>query len=274
MSEQARISYLEQLGIDSFVPRVTLAYAPESYQCIFYELSESHAVERSPTDNENTASVASEKTAVIIGVDDPDTAGLMADSRPQRAETVVGDLMDRLNREPVSRSAASPTEVAPEAKKLAPVERPTFSLSIWRASAPLLIIDSHRQGAALPTERLLHNMLRHSRWRSPQLQPCQYQHWPMQGVSEEHSGWQGAKDMFDSFFEGIFATGSVDCVWLLGDKAYRAANGESEDDERPFSVLCFTEVILSKNSVRALVLPSLADILEQPSVKKKIWPLI
>ena len=298
MSERARITYLECLGIESFVPRVILPYAPESDLCIDSELDESSLVEEGGLDAQvgatsmrageslagdlinslkREAATPKVKKAPLTVVSPAsrqrigENESAEFDSAPAaqaRAEATVGEL------------AKSEPSVAGEVKNAEPTERAEntekleFSLAIWRTAAPLLVIDSHRQGAAFPTERLLINMLRHSVWKSPRLSPCQHQHWPLLGLQPEHSGWQGAKEMLDCFFEGIVATQQIDCLWLMGEEAYRAANGEQAKNERPFQDVCFTETILRNNSARAVILPSLADILEQPLIKSKIWPLI
>lgn len=271
MNEELRMTYLQHLGIESFFPRVALPYAQESVLCIFDEPSDGAVVESPCLDA---------KESII---------------EPQAASTVVGKVIDNLQREnfdnniargsPLTERPVVESPVAENAGVAAlpssqtldnpsPAELPKFTLAVWRATVPLVVIDSHRPGEALPTERLLANILRHSLWKSPQLHRCEFQRWPLEAAREEHSGWRDAKEMLECFLDGVFVAQRVDRLWLMGEQAYRAANGESEQEEKAFSDICFTEIVLRKNGTRAVVLPSLAEVLEKPLLKGRIWPLV
>jgi len=275
--------------IETFVPRSALLYAPEPKLCILPELKAESLVEKTDFSpslkgakaasalvgrvveelREPSKSAVVEEGAVVEGPAQPSA------STSRGAEVLAKGAVGGEERTDKEKPAVeAPVGLAPEA-----LEKPTFSLAIWRCSSPLLIIDSHQRGGALPTERLLTNMLRHSRWGASQLKPCEFVHWPLLGIDDASNTWAGAREMLASFLDGIFLHQSIEHVWLLGEDAFRVAGAQIEasaeaQGENDYQAHCYKTVALKDNEATALVLPSLAQVLHEPLLKAKIWPSI
>lgn len=266
MNERQRAEYLEAMGIHVFVPRYILPSASASRQALLPEPSVIEA-EREAGSVDTTLN-QTERTPV---------AGGGEQNSNHRVSGLVSGIIDELaGKEPVVRSkvpvdaAHSPAKRVLEALEApAPVETVHFSLSLWRVSESLLVIDAHQARQALPTGTLLSNMLFAKGLSSP-LPPSEVLAWPMVGSRPDEGGWLQASEMVQAFLNARLERQPVQFIWLMGEAAYRAVfAGESDYQE------CFGQLKdLPALGCLATVLPSLQDMLKTPSLKAPAWQAI
>ncbi len=244
MNELSRMQYLHTFGIDCFVPRFILPAAKVSGPC---SLSPSVAPEAASGGVEGFSVRAVPAPENHRGRSDETTAGepgatAPANSAPQRILSPVVEMA-------VSSQASA-----------------RFSLALWRVSASLQVIDSHRRGEALPTHALLQNMLAATELLASDLPKAEHLHWPM--VETHHdASWTAARQMAQGFFEGRFAENPVVRLLLLGEDAFNVVLG----GEEAFAESIFSRVAVEAFGATALVLPSLSELLSEPQLKCRAW---
>lgn len=252
MNELQRQAYLSVLGIENYMPRWYLPYAPEPVSCILPLIGD---------DNSSVVSVASEANASPSIV----TFSTKLDSM------VAIEMLGNLD---VRQKPIAPVQVASilqqiEEKK-APVVAP-FSLSLWRPVPGFLIIDSRNTSMALPTELLLSNMLRAVLGTLKHDLKEEVLRWPMienRFVSRTASD---ARNELQTWLAVENELRPINRLWLLGENAaqYFVATDISALDCRwqrvPVSGL------VGQASINALLLPSLNELLEKPTDKALLW---
>lgn len=147
------------------------------------------------------------------------------------------------------------------------VELASFSLCLWRVSESVQVIDSRRPGAALPTHALLANILTQLKIMDRPLPAAEILDWPLVDNSSYDQSWHAATDMVNAFLEGKLLAKPVSTILLMGDDAVNAVLGKSSDHE----ALHFQWRDIDTFACRGLILPSLADILYSPTLKKPVW---
>jgi hypothetical protein len=142
----------------------------------------------------------------------------------------------------------------------------SFSLSIWRPLAGILIIDSRNVALALPTEILLNNMLRAYFNHSNFLLNEEVFQWPMLGI--KHNINQGdARAELQTWLSVEHEQRPIQALWLMGEAA--AQNWLPNDVD--YAALVWTQQRLEELNLSALILPSLNEFLQQPLYKSKLW---
>ena len=142
-----------------------------------------------------------------------------------------------------------------------------FSLSIWRASDHLLVIDSRQSGQALPDQLLLTNILVSQNLLPASLPPVEIIHWPIVESRTQHQGWKAARDMVGNFLEGRILPKPVKFIYLMGEDAFNAVLGEKQN----YLECLWQNIPLDAFAAEAIVLPSLFELLTQPALKKAVW---
>lgn len=265
MNERRRTEYLEAMGIQTFVPRWILPAARPSQQA---PLPEPEAVE-SPAKDERPAMAQTQALA----------ASETRATSTQRVTGVVSGIIGELAGQEAMR--AKP-ESAPSASIHTPAKRvldvlegsPTteivsFSLSLWRVSDGLMVIDSHQAKQALPTHTLLSNILLAKGMRTPLSRP-EVLSWPMVGGAADEGGWQQACEMVQAFLNARFERQPVQSVWLMGEAAYRAVCAGEDHYRENMGKMRDLDTL----NCLAVVLPSLTDMLKSPSLKAPAWQAI
>jgi hypothetical protein len=151
-------------------------------------------------------------------------------------------------------------------EKKAPVVQP-FSLSIYRPQPGFLIIDSRNTKLALPTEVLLNNLLRvHLKVVQPALGE-EVLRWPMienRFVSRtEHD----ARNELQTWLAVENELRPIHSLWLMGESAARYWLDAGSD----WAAICCTTQPIKDLSLQALILPSLNQLLQNPSQKSRLW---
>lgn len=262
MNERQRTEYLEAMGIHVFVPRWILPAAAPSVQAPLPAAHVQPAVEQAldhdggpPAERQPRKEAGQQVTGLVS-----DIIGELAGKESVRSGQSSAPA------DPASSPAKRVLDVLGSAP---PVEAVHFSLTLWRVSESLLVIDSHQARQALPTGALLGNMLFAKGLRT-QLPSSEVLGWPMVGSKEGEGGWEQASEMVLAFLNARFERQPVQYVWLMGEAAYRAVYaGESDYQESIGQLRDLTTLGCS-----GVVLPSLADMLKSPSLKAPAWQAI
>lgn len=249
MNELQRMQYLEAMGVDMFVPRFVLPHAPAPRLA---ELPQSGEIavavaEREPAvSEEHEQRVLPGRAAAVNRIVDLD---FQTKSQKQKADESA------VEKKP---AVPKPVSESPAAKEIA-----RFSLALWRINSDVLVVDSRRPKAALPTETLLSNILFQLNLLRQPLPKAEFLNWPMAGGNDH--GWDAASEMARAFLEGRLLSSPVRYMIIMGSEAGRAILQQDKPDHIGETVRM--EVFAAD----ALVLPSLADILYQPELKKRVW---
>ncbi len=250
MNERLRMEYLEAMGIAMFVPRRVLPHAKASLPA---------ALPQS----------VSEEPAAATPVE-PAEVSAPKPTAPRAAPVAVSDIMDSLTRPSAPAEPAPPPEVAPEAEgaSVAEVESSVqFALSIWRPSPALMILDSRHAGGALPTQALLDNILRAKGIRLSSTKP-DILIWPPGGMTPA-PGWRAAREMLQAFLQARLERQPVQYLWLMGESACNAVLAN-----QPYQDNLGKAINVDALGSLAVILPSLADMLQQPALKARTWAAI
>lgn len=238
LNEAQRREYLQAMGIAQYVPRWILPGAKPSPRIeLPYE--------------ETVVETVTAPAAEIV----PEP--------PRVLTTVVTGLVEALS--PTRKSIAAAGE------KPAPTEVevvPNFALSIWRPSTALLVLDARPSGQALPTQSLLHNILRAKGIETLNGSPDVLRWPPMAG--QPAGTWVAVHEMTLAFLQARLELQPATYLWLMGENAYRAvvADGKAYGE-------CLGQALnLEALGTLALVLPSLSDMLHQPHLKAITWSAI
>ncbi len=285
MNERQRMQYLEVMGIDTFVPRFLLSGAKVSGVCELPVITESIT----PEPNKALASLGFTK-GVVSNVDaslqpaiETGNAGARSESSGLERVSIAGIISSKAEQvqekreEGQSKADNNKTDKpALDLKSLisvqVPKEQVRFSLALWHVGN-LQAIDSRKQGDALPTDALLTNILRSFDCLESHLPKVEILHWPMVETAQEN-GWGAAKEMVHGFLDGRLMAKPVSHILLFGQDAYQSVLGEAsgvEADDTSFLKAQYTAVHVEAFDATAIILPSLADILRQPSSKLDVW---
>lgn len=265
MNEQRRMQYLEELGIEMFVPRWILPAAKASVQALLPE----------PSPAETPSAVAVSAAATVLSVASVAPVAVMSEPqvRPERTEPqavsglvsgIIGELGGKSAEADKPRTASRPPqEAGTEAQAV------HFSLSIWPVNANLMVLDSRHAREALPTQALLRNIVFAKGFSEPLTKP-EVLNWPLFAAVEYTGGWDEAGEMVRAFLKARLELQPVQTLWVMGMDAYGALFGETASYEgKVGSVLDIPEL-----ATLGVVLPSLTDVLKQPQLKAKVWSTI
>lgn len=282
MNEQQRTAYLEAMGIQVFVPRWTLPAARPSRQAPLPEPVQSHPSSQALGNPDFSQSGYDESNGSEPGYGASGHGFSHRETSNPAARNLTGMLSGIINQLEAKGSShsklppASPAEpAASPAKRVldvlagpAPSEGVRFSLSLWRATEGLMVIDSHQARQALPTSTLLNNMLFAKGWRMPLARP-EVLNWPMVGGTDD-GGWPQACEMVQAFLNARCERQPVQSIWLMGEAAYRAVCDGSDDYQKNIGHMRDLPTL----GCLAVVLPSLTDMLKSPSLKAPAWQAI
>ena len=256
MNELQRQHYLSALGVDTYMPRWHLPYAPLSVVC---ELPLASIDVQSPTKIE--ASV--ESVAPLI-----QTAHLTKtlSNEVSPVNNLMGDILETKK---AIKSATLPTSAADILAQLnaKPVTIDAFSLSIWRPVEGVMIIDSRNTKLALPTEILLNNILR-SIFSNQTLKPQEeILRWPMIENSFAKRTVDDARTELQTWLSVQNEIRPIRYLWLMGSNAAAYLLPA----QTVISDALFQSVALADSTIHALNLPSLNELLQKPATKQKLF---
>lgn len=249
MTEQRRLEYLDALGIEQFVPRKVLPGAKPSLALIRTAIIDTAA-----------ADVTSDSVA------HPEIQPLpLTDHAVKPVAALVEQVTTRLaSPDATTAFISQPTKQPPRPQSsLVPPQRVLrFALTVWHLPG-WLWIDSRQSQQALPTDALLHNILFALKINQPV--KAEVITWPPVESPLQTQDWPEARDMLNSFLAPRLNAGER--LILLGEAAYNACTqGPFDYAERLAQGLP-----LQHPTNPCLLLPSLAQLLNQPALKAGMW---
>ncbi len=292
MLEQRRQQYLSVLGIENYVPRRIAAGAASSILL-------SDELLQIPSITESAEGSADIYTDAKVGVEKniqkeinaatdtssvPDVSsllqGLGGENKKIDGAFEATNKTERL----IAASTASEKvdeiqdDISSESSERVPVN---FALSVWRVSADCLVIDSREPGTALPTDRLLQNILRTIGYSVVQLPPSETIRWPVfigdkfakkkNGSSmtkEQHDNEVNqARAMVQAYITAQTTKMPIKTLVVMGKNAMYYSLDEASD----FAKLQGTFIEDSPWQANVIVTPSLFSMLQEPLLKEVTW---
>jgi hypothetical protein len=310
MLEKHRLTYLDALGIENYMPRYQLTNALPSQL-----LSDDALREPAAFSTADIHSVELDSGRVIA---DKNVLGECEKNTPDAilpTPSVAVEVMDVLGIAPnvssdVSGNSAdvashsSPVDVVEGIDKKAAVSEALvntastaektdirFSLNIWRIQNELLVIDSREPAAALPTEKLLQNILRSIGYPLAQLPPSDLLRWPLfttkkfankkltqtsanQSINQsinQSSEEDEARAMVQAYLSAQCSRAPIKILLLLGKNSANFALTPSGDTDVFYDQHKGTAVDTPLWESKVLVVPSLVEMLHDPMQKQITW---
>jgi len=263
MNELQRQRYLSALGVESYAPRWLLPGAPEPVLCTRLPVAAAEGEPEPanlPADAQPGAASSDVSTELrTLSGRVPETRGEPRGSTeaPQALSDVLRQIADS---EAAPAALQSPAARPPEKQNALPVVAP-FTLSIWRSSLPVLVLDSREPKAAMPTERLLRNLLR----SLGEVDTASIHEEILTCPLVPRATPADARSELSAWLDAELTRRPVQKVLLMGQNAARYL--VAEDSEH--TVLQWLS--LPGFEVRALTAPSLVDLLRDPSQKRSLW---
>jgi hypothetical protein len=256
MNELQRQHYLSALGVDTYMPRWHLPFAPQSNVCELPVIP--NDVQASANMETKVESVTSQIQLVQV------IKTLSNEASP--VNHLMGDILETKK---AVKSVALTTNAADILAQLntKPITIDAFSLSIWRPVEGVMIIDSRNTKLALPTELLLNNILR-SVFSNQALKPQEeVLRWPMIENSFAKRTADDARTELQTWLSVQHELRPIRYLWLMGSNAttYLVQQQISVADT------IFQSVTLADPIIQALNLPSLNELLQNPSTKKTLF---
>ncbi|MFL0811613.1 MAG: hypothetical protein K6L76_14430 [Agarilytica sp.] len=262
MNEYQRMQYLDAMGIDTYVPRVLLPAAKVSEQLYIPKVEAVPVGEAQSPVVEPEVSVRSSAGPQRVSIDlDSVLAGASGGAEPSADDAKKGVESDK---EPVKAEVTLKSLARGDVPQ-SQTDAVRFSLALWRVG-DWQIIDSRRQGDALPTDRLLANMLQQLGKLDVNLPRVEILNWPAV-ENKANQGWPEARALVQGFLDGRILAKPVSHFILMGQDAAHAVLGE----ELNFLEKQHTTQAVSDFNAKALVLPSLSDLLYAPHLKRDTW---
>jgi hypothetical protein len=246
MNEYQRQAYLSGLGLDNYMPRWLLPLAPEPVACVLpsYSVTAFAMQDSLPVAANSFIRKTTNESSRI--------------TEPSLVADVIRDLAD------VKKTVTPPIVVADakEREAVAP-----FTLSIWRPLTDLLVVDSRNARLALPTELLLSNILRAVRGTDVSPGSEELFQWPFMGNAAVAHTKDDVQSALQVWLEVELERRPVKYLWAFGMDAlqYFSPKDISPEDD------LWQCRILPASSTQAVLLPSLAELLQQPELKRDLW---
>jgi len=164
------------------------------------------------------------------------------------------------------RFAVCADSAAEPAKPIEPP--PRFSLQLLRAGNVLLVVElptGESFQSRDPAYILLKDLLRAARLpdKPQQVGDGEPIRWPLLHKGSLDQGAEAARDYVQGVMAAELEQMGCDCIWLIGRPALRFA-GEVDVDN------CYREVAV-EGLGRALAMPGLEELMEQPAAKAELW---
>lgn len=251
MNELQRQAYLSALGIENYMPRWQLPCAPANSQCDLSTLANDLLAGNSVETQSSDQPVIPLSTSIH----NPDVSGRLLDD------------IKATSAKPVKISAASILQNL-EQKPVADIH--PFSLSIWRPQPGMLVIDSRDTSLALPTELLLHNILRAFLGRSIASLQEEVLRWPMIENRFVSRTAIDARTELQTWLSVEHDLRPISQLWLMGENATHYFLPENVE----LNNALWKSHRLPELGLTGFVIPSLNQLLQQPLMKAQLWAAI
>ncbi|MGI1678777.1 MAG: hypothetical protein K6L75_08605 [Cellvibrionaceae bacterium] len=286
-SEQRRLYYLQAMGIDGYYPRYQLpgAAVPVACEHIFdkeFEFLADSVVAGAPllqqAEKQVSPITSQKETIAQEGV-------ASIKERSKIANDIAQDLVAVKNRREKSNGMPLLAESDSEkyAERNSNVKVNNFNLCVWRISDDLIIIDTNQPHLALPTEKLLFNIVRALGYSLTELPRSTQLRWPSVGRASSPDE-DSARGMIEAFLIAENNKKSFSKMLLMGNNAAKyVLPAKNRKDEGGSAVNTFNfnalvshsfDVSTADISAKAIVVPSLTVLLQKPKFKSITWQSI
>lgn len=262
INELQRQTYLSALGVDTYMPRWHLPFAPVSIAC---QLPEAIICDEPPAAI-NFNGIPSDNMT-------PQAPRQQAEGGVTPINSLISDFFETKKvskiESPLKKSEGQKSaEQVAEASPLQAIA--AFSLSVWRPIEGLMIVDSRNTQLALPTDALLKNIFRHlSQQTAPNFKE-EVLRCPMIENSFAKRTADDARAELQTWLSVQSEIRPIKYLWLMGENAVKylvADAGQIQDQYWRSSAI-------ADSSLQALLLPSLNELLIDPLLKKSLFSAI
>jgi hypothetical protein len=258
MNEVQRQVYLSALGVDSYMPRWHLPFAPESLACKLPE-TQPEIISAAKAEMPAKSSTPVQLQSIIkpVSVDISPVNGLM------------GDIFETKKVTKTFNPPISAADILAHLDSKQIVIDP-FSLSIWRPVEGVMIVDSRNTKLALPTELLLNNTLRSIFSNYSLKSQEEVLRWPMIENSFTKRTADDARNELQTWLSVQHEIRPIHYLWLMGANAASYLLPETISySESLHKVISFNE-----SSINGVVLPSLNELLQKPALKQQFFSVL
>ena len=260
MLERQRQQYLSVFGIDNYMPRRILPGAAPS-ALLASELLQP-LVDDSPEKQLNQQQFSSVPKAESIEQADSDVAANLSEMLSTPLDALPLDVLKQSEAPTIEQVDAGDGVVETTLDQQKEVR---FVLTVWRIVDYCLVIDSRQPGAALPTDRLLQNILRAIGYPLAQLPPSELIRWPL--FSQVSADESQARAMVHAYISAQEIKAPIKHLLLMGEPAACFSLGSNTK----FSALNGCLVETSPWQATTVVIPSLVTMLQEPLQKGIAW---
>ncbi|MBX2808361.1 MAG: hypothetical protein KTR20_06965 [Cellvibrionaceae bacterium] len=270
MIEQQRLGYLSALGIETYAPRRILSAAAASSLLLPMAPASANppSINRVSQARVSPAGDAIRQPVAALSVQRSD----VTDAPAEVSST--------------SLSAVEKTEVPPAVSDQDPVSTAAvkavrFVLNSWSIADELLVVDSRQVANALPTDRLLQNILWRLGYSLAQLPQSDVLRWPLFKHNSPVDDAGEARAMVQAYLQaqcGKIAArdaASRKTVLLMGEAAREFGFDGSLDDTLGGTSQRLYGIAYHKPwQAKVILSPSLVELLHEPLQKALLWELL
>lgn len=268
MNELTRAQYLDVLGIDTFVPRFVLPAAKPSVLCDLPAANEYERKRDAFADVEPTLDPKIQSRSTVQSTTPSDSARAITSLLDDKPHTDAPKELQNVDKQAAKQQLDVIVNESVSATKTAQAKQSNaakFSLGLWQ-SKDTLFVDSRRTGEALPTQALLLNIMQSVGLDTSSLSKEEILNWPLVQKDSDQT-WPAARAMVTSFLDGRLFSKPCSRFLIMGKDAYQAVIGE----DSTFLEQLYAELSIETFEAKALVLPSLRDMLYKPELKRAVW---
>lgn len=255
MNELQRQLYLSALGLDTYMPRWQLAFAPVSVACPL-PVSSDLAI----FDVEKVTNVQSASTVTSPRLDLP------RDNQTISINSLISDIFETKKVVKVDSSLPKASSQGISSTVTPTIE--AFSLSVWRPIDNVMIIDSRNTKLALPTDALLKNIISRIFPKTSLVFKEEVLRCPMIENSFAKRTADDARAELQTWLSVQCEIKPISYIWLMGDNATNYLIKDTETN------LLWKTALIADSNVQALILPSLNELLMNPLLKKSLFSAI
>ena len=287
--EADRVRYLQTLGITNYMPRYSLTNAPaaEVNQWLHSDVTVSapedekerpshlpqakqtasrsaELLEQAFTESGKRPGVTDDSSQTFSGATETTQGPIKTTGLTQLKEAGgLGKLTENLTAPKASIKKLDKPAATTTASASA---TPSFSLSFWRITAELMIVDSRQGELALPVEKLLKNILL-ALGHVGELPKADIWQWPLIQAHHQDQSADAAKETLHAYLDTAFVLNPGKHLICMGKTAYNYLPGAPASYEQQLG----NAFVIDDFSLEAIVVPSLADMLQEPLQKRITW---
>ena len=267
MLEKQRHHYLSVLGIDQYIPRRRLTGAPPSKLLLDCHLASSQSVtDKAAVSQSNQAS-----TQTSMATDEYQQEDLRTNRHATVADQEITTKPLLPHYDALSKSQASPVQQKDVSSAPFSSTPLTFVLNTWRINNTCLVLDTHQPGSALPTRRLLQNILHAIGHGVMQLPPSETIRWPLFKNDQLANNPEQAQAMVQAYIGAQAGKSPLSLIILMGEAATQFSLNTDASATIEFESMQGSLIADSSWGAKVAITPSLHSLLQEPMTKVIAW---